>query len=269
MNVFKKTAKTIKNKFKKNEKASVVIYLVAFSLIIVCLIRQAINRDYFNVLLCVFSLVLISIPSGIEAKTKWSLPQALEISIICFVFSAEILGEIENFYYHIPVWDSLLHITTGGLVAAVGFGAIDLINTRVKRINMTPFFVVAVAFCFSMTMAVFWEFFEFGTDILIKTDMQKDAIVSDISTVNLDAENANNPVAVKGIAKTVLYDADGNELAHFDGYLDTGLADTMKDIFVNMLGAVVFSVFGYLYLRKRDKYKFVEGIIISERPKNQ
>ena len=130
---------------------------------------------------------------------------------------------------------------------------------------MTPFFVVAVAFCFSMTIAVLWEFFEFGADCLIKTDMQKDVILSQISTVTLDMENANNPVIVDDIAKSIMYDKNGNILATIqNGYLDIGVFDTMKDMFVNMIGAVVFSVYGYLYLKKKDKYKFIEKIIISE-----
>lgn len=129
---------------------------------------------------------------------------------------------------------------------------------------MTPIFVVAVAFCFSMTIGVLWEFFEYGADEIVKTDMQKDVIVSEISTVKLDKENANNPNVVTDIGKTVIYDKDGNVLATFDGYLDIGLKDTMKDLFVNMLGAVIFSIYGYLYLKKRDKYKFVEHIIINK-----
>ena len=265
MNIFKRTHQKIRKKIAKNEKAALIIYLVAFSLILISLIRQAIHGNYFNVLLCAFSLILASIPSRIEARTKWELPQTLEIIIICFVFAAEILGEIENFYFHIPIWDSLLHITTGFLAAAVAFAAIDLVNTHAKRIHMTPFFVVAVAFCFSMTIAVLWEFFEFGADCLIKTDMQKDVILSQISTVTLDMENANNPVIVDDIAKTIMYDKNGNILATIqNGYLDIGVFDTMKDMFVNMIGAVVFSVYGYLYLKKKDKYKFIEKIIISE-----
>lgn len=265
MNIFKRTHQKIRKKIAKNEKAALIIYLVAFSLILISLIRQVIHGNYFNVLLCAFSLILVSIPSRIEARTKWELPQTLEIIIICFVFAAEILGEIENFYFHIPIWDSLLHITTGFLAAAVAFAAIDLVNTHAKRIHMTPSFVVAVAFCFSMTIAVLWEFFEFGADCLIKTDMQKDVILSQISTVTLDMENANNPVIVDDIAKTIMYDKNGNILATIqNGYLDIGVFDTMKDMFVNMIGAVVFSVYGYLYLKKKDKYKFIEKIIISE-----
>lgn len=264
MSFFKKTRDKIHNKIAKNEKAALIIYLIAFFLILISLVRQAVHGNYFNVFLCALSLMLISIPSRIESKTKWELPQTLEIIIICFVFAAEILGEIENFYFHIPIWDSLLHVTTGFLAAAVAFAAIDLINTHAKRIHMTPLFVVAVAFCFSMTIAVFWEFFEFSADNLLKTDMQKDVIVSHISTVSLDEKNENVPVKVKNIDKMILYDDKDNVLATFNGYLDIGIYDTMKDMFVNMLGAVIFSIYGYLYLKRKDKYKFIEKIIISK-----
>ena len=221
-------------KINKKEKLALVVYLFIGLLIVFSLIRQAVNRNYFNVLLCTFSLVLITLPLFIESKTRIEFPQTLEIITICFVFAAEILGEISNFYYYIPIWDSILHVTTGCLAAAIGFGAIDLINTHAKRISMTPFFVVAVAFCFSMTIAVFWEFFEFGA-------------------------------AVNNVGKTQIKDNNGNEIASFDGYLDIGLVDTMKDLFVNMIGAVVFSVYAYLYSRRKDKYKFIENIIIKEK----
>lgn len=259
-----KIKKIMKAKIEKNEKLALIFYIVIGVMIVLCLIRQLMNQDYFNVLLCVLSLFLITIPFIIEKRTKIELPQTLEIIIICFVFFAEILGEIRNFYFYIPVWDTILHTATGCLAASVGFGAIDLINTHVKKISMTPFFVVAVAFCFSMTIAVGWEFFEYGADELLRTDMQKDRVVSEISTVYLDETNTNTPIKLDDIGKTIIYDSKGNELATVDGYLDIGIKDTMKDMFVNMVGAVVFSAFAYLYMKKSDKYKFVEGLVISE-----
>ena len=252
-------------KINKKEKLALVVYLFIGLLIVFSLIRQAVNRNYFNVLLCTFSLVLITLPLFIESKTRIEFPQTLEIITICFVFAAEILGEISNFYYYIPIWDSILHVTTGCLAAAIGFGAIDLIITHAKRISMTPFFVVAVAFCFSMTIAVFWEFFEFGADVVLRTDMQKDTYINQFSTVNLDDTCSNISVPVNNVGKTQIKDNDGNEIESFDGYLDIGLVDTMKDLFVNMIGAVVFSVYAYLYSRRKDKYKFIENIIIKEK----
>ena len=194
------------DKIDKKEKVALVVYFTISILIVFSLIRQAVNNNYFNVFLCTFSLVLISLPFFIETKTKIEFPQTLEIIIICFVFSAEILGEIRNFYYYVPIWDSILHITTGCLSAAVGFGAIDLINTHAKRISMTPFFVVSVAFCFSMTIAVFWEFLEFGADFLLRTDMQKDTYITDFASVSLDDTCTNTSVLINDVGKTFVFD---------------------------------------------------------------
>ena len=133
---------------------------------------------------------------------------------------------------------------------------------------MTPIFVALVSFCFSMTVGVVWEFAEFGADRLVRFDAQKDWLVDNISSVALNPDGENEPVKVDGIAYTILYDADGNELAVIEGgYLDIGIIDTMKDLLVNMAGALVFSVFGYLYIHKRDRYRFAGHFrIVQEGP---
>ena len=207
------------------------------------------------------------IPFFLRTTFKINFPSVLEIAVFIFVFAAEILGEMANFYGHIPFWDTMLHTVTGFLAAAVGFGMIDMLNTHSKRINMTPLFVALVSFCFSMTVGVVWEFGENTADNLLGVDTQKDRMVSSISSVALNPEGANKEVKINGIAYTVLYDADGNELALIEGgYLDIGLKDTMKDMWVNMLGAIAFSAFGFLYICRRDKYKFAENFIITPLP---
>lgn len=267
MKLMKAINEKVHHAAQNSDKAAVIVYIIVRVLIILCMIRQILNKNYYDVFLCALSLILIMIPTIIESKTKIELPAALEIIICCFVFAAEILGEIYNFYFYLPMWDSILHFLTGCLAAAVGFGAVDLINTHVKRISMTPIFVVAVAFCFSMTIGVLWEFLEYSADNIIHTDMQKDRILSKIATVELDETRTNKSVILENIGKTIIYDTSGNELAEISGYLDIGLIDTMKDLFINMIGAVVFSIYGYLYLHKKEKYKFIENIIITEKAK--
>ena len=63
------------------------------------------------------------------------------------------------------------------------------------------------------------------------------------------------------IEKTQIYSSDGTITTIEGGYLDLGLTDTIKDLFVNFIGAVVFSTFGYLYIKNRDKYTFVKNFI--------
>ena len=256
---------SFKEVYKNSKKSSIAVYLLLRVLIVICLIREFILQNYMNTILCVISLLLFAVPIFIKGKLKINLPSGLEISIFCFIFAAEILGEIENFYGNIPIWDSLLHTLNGFLAASVGFSLIDLLNHKVKNFNLSPIFVALVAFCFSMTIGVLWEFFEFSADRIANLDMQKDRVVNMISTVELDPENHNQAIVIKNIDHTILYDKDGNELAVIEGgYLDIGIIDTMKDLFVNLIGAVVFSILGYLYITDRDKYKFAESFQIEK-----
>lgn len=254
----------LSEKYHNSNKHSIIVYLIIRGLIIGVMIRQMFLGDWHNVFLCGLSLVLLFIPFFLRSTFRINLPSVLEIAVFVFVFAAEILGEIANFYGHIPIWDTMLHTVTGFLAAAVGFGTIDLLNTHSKRINMTPLFVALVSFCFSMTVGVLWEFGEYSVDRLLKFDTQKDRIITEISSVKLNPDGANEEVKINGISYTIIFDEEGNELARIDGgYLDIGLRDTMKDMLVNMLGAVVFSMFGFLYIHRRDKYKFAESFIIT------
>ncbi len=267
-----KAVTALMEKYHNSNKKSVVAYLIIRGLIIAVMIRQVFIGDWHNVFLCGLSLVLLFIPFFLRSTFKINLPSGLEIAVFVFVFAAEILGEIANFYGHIPFWDTMLHTVTGFLAAAVGFGTIDLLNTHSKRINMTPLFVALVSFCFSMTVGVVWEFGEFSVDMLLRFDTQKDRIVTDISSVALNPSGANEEIKIDGIAYTILFDEEGNELAKIEGgYLDLGIRDTMKDMLVNMVGAIVFSTFGFLYIHRRDKYKFAESFIITplDEPKTE
>ena len=126
---------------------------------------------------------------------------------------------------------------------------------------MSPLYVAIVAFCFSMTVGVLWEFYEYTADHVFSLDMQKDTIVQDIASVELNPNKENVPVKVKDIEKTEIYSKDETVTTIEGGYLDLGLVDTIKDLFVNFIGAIVFSTFGFLYIKNRDKYTFVKNFI--------
>lgn len=248
--------------YKETRRSSILVYLILRGLVLLCMVMQLLHGDLSNAFLCLLSLVLLIIPSFIQHKFNITLPNTLEIIIYLFIFSAEILGEINNFYKAIPYWDTILHTLNGFLCAAVGFSLIHLLNKQSEKFKLSPMYLCIVAFCFSMTIGVLWEFFEFGADQLFLSDMQKDRVVSQISTVMLDPEENNNAVVIKGIEKTVLFDGDGNELAVIEnGYLDIGIIDTMKDLFVNFIGAVVFSGIGFVYLKTNRNEKFISNFV--------
>lgn len=248
--------------YKETKRSSLIVYLILRALVIFCMVMQILHGDLGNAFLCLMSLVLLILPILAQEKLNITLPNTLEIIIYLFIFSAEILGEINNFYMVIPYWDTILHTLNGFLCAAVGFSLINLLNEKSDNFNLSPMYLCLVAFCFSMTVGVLWEFFEFGADQIMATDMQKDRIVQQISTVELDPDRNNNAIVVKDINKTIMYDKDGKELAVIEnGYLDIGIIDTMKDLCVNFIGAVVFSIIGYLYLKTNKDSKFISHLV--------
>ena len=261
--------KMIKMAYKETKRSSLAIYLILRFLVVICMILQIIRGDLDNALLCLLSLVLLFAPLFIQNKYEITLPDSLEISIYLFIFSAEILGEINNFYGIIPHWDTCLHTINGFLATAVGFSLVDLLNKNSKDINLSPFYLCLVAFCFSMTIGILWEFFEYGGDKLMKFDMQKDTLITNVSSVYLNPDNENKPVVVDNIGKTEIFDKDGKLLYVIDGgYLDIGLNDTMKDLFVNFIGALVFSFFAYIGLKNNKRSSVVKNFVpIKEKRK--
>lgn len=254
--------KMIKMAYKETKRSSLAIYLILRFLVVICMILQIIRGDLNNALLCLLSLVLLFAPLFIQNKYEITLPDSLEICIYLFIFSAEILGEINNFYGIIPHWDTCLHTINGFLATAVGFSLVDLLNKNSKDINLSPFYLCLVAFCFSMTIGILWEFFEYGGDKLVKFDMQKDTLITNISSVYLNSDNENKPVVVDNIGKTEIFDNDGKLLYVIDGgYLDIGLNDTMKDLFVNFIGALVFSFFAYIGLKNNKRSSVVKNFV--------
>lgn len=264
--MFANTKAKTPNKFKhvsfkeqvKKNKSVFIVYVILRTLVVGVMVLQILNRDWENVFLCALTLILFTVPSFIQRNWHIEIPNVLEIIILFFIFAAEILGEISSYYVRYPGWDTALHTTTGFLAAAIGFSLVDILNRsdRVK-FDLSPLFVSIVAFCFSMTIAVLWEFFEFSMDHFFAMDMQKDTIVHVINSVTLDPTLSNTVISIKGIDDVIV---NGTALG-LGGYLDIGLLDTMKDMFVNFIGAVVFSFIGYFYIKGRGQGKFAKKFI--------
>ena len=260
------------NRFYKN-KTTLTVYLVLRGLIIFILVRAVLRREYQSVLLCSLSLVLMIMPSIISRRLKIVLPDTLEIVILLFIFAAEILGELNSFYVRVPHWDTMLHTINGFLCAAIGFALVDMMNRNDRfTFQLSPLYLAIVSFCFSMTVGVLWEFFEFSGDYFLGMDMQKDTIVNAIHSVNLDPTLTNTVVHIRDIADVIVVHSDGTQQAlGLGGYLDIGIIDTMKDLFVNFIGAVVFSLIGYFYVKKKGQgkvaHRFIPKVEAPEEPR--
>ena len=242
----------------KRQPAVFTVYMVLRLIVLATLVSSILRGEYESAFICLLVLALFMLPFFIQQNFGIELPSTLEIIILLFIFAAEILGELKCYFITFSHWDSMLHTTTGFLCAATGFALIDILNRNSRiKFQLSPIYVALTAFCFSMTVGVLWEFFEFGMDRLFLMDMQKDTVVQSITSVMLDPTNSNIPVTIDGITSVAV---NGQDLG-FDGYLDIGLYDTMEDLFVNFVGAVVFSTIGYFYIKHRGQGKLAKAFI--------
>ena len=145
----------------------------------------------------------------------------------------------------------MTHTVWGFLCAAIGYSLVDILNREdTTHFHLSPAFLALVAFCFSMTIGVLWEFFEFSMDRLLGMDMQKDTVITSFSSVMLDPTNSNIPILLDNITDVGL-----------GGYLDIGLFDTMEDLFVNLIGALTFALIGFFRFRRENARKIAEQFI--------
>lgn len=244
-------------------KASAILFLVLRFFVVLVMVRKLFLHEWESVFICVLTMFLFVLPSIASSILKITLPSVLEIIILLFIFSAEILGELNSFYIRIPHWDTMLHTINGFCCAAVGFALVDMLNRNKKfSLKLSPLYLAIAAFCFSMTIGVLWEVFEYSADTFFGKDMQKDTVVSAINSTMLDPTKSNKIVQISDISDVVIVHSDGTEEAlGVGGYLDVGINDTMKDLIVNLIGAVVFSVIGYFYVKTKGKGKFAKEFI--------
>lgn len=247
----------------REHKSSFIVFYILRALAILAFVRQIMRGGYESAFYCALAYLLLYVPSWVQVKLRIELPPALEITVLCFIYAAEVLGEVNAFYVVVPHWDTMLHTLNGFLAAAVGFSMVVLLNDDERlTFDLSPFFLALTAFCFSMTIGVLWEFFEFSMDMLFHTDMQRDTVIHAIYSASLDATRSNKVVAVPGIQDVLI---NGESLG-LGGYLDIGIIDTMKDLFVNFIGAVVFSVTGFFYARsKGEKRTAAQGFVPSRK----
>ncbi len=219
----------------EKSKPTFIVLTILRLLILVAMIRSIMIGNYEGTATCVLTLLLLLIPNFLEGALKINIPPLFEGIIYCFIFAANILGE--------------------------------LANRNNKNIKLSPLYLTLVAFCVSMTIGVLWEFFECGMDIFFGKDMQKDFFVTTINSCELDPAKNQTLITIKDIVSTQITTASGEVFTINDGYLDIGILDTMKDLFVNFIGAVVFCIFGLIYEtvgnKSKTAAKVVEGLRIK------
>ena len=179
------------------------------------------DSDYLLMLMqCILGLVTIHLPSILERRLRFELPGLLYGFYIVFLYCAIFLGEVRSFYYLFPRWDSILHFFSSMMTGFFGLMVVTILNRdRHVSMNLSPLFVCLFAFCFSVTIGSLWEIYEFIGDGLFGLNMQK------------------------------FMTAQGELLVGHNA-----LRDTMKDIIVDVLGALLASVIGMISIRRGTRW---------------
>ena len=179
------------------------------------------DSDYLLMLMqCILGLVTIHLPSILERRLRFELPGLLYGFYIVFLYCAIFLGEVRSFYYLFPRWDSILHFFSSLMTGFFGLMVVTILNRdRHVSMNLSPLFVCLFAFCFSVTIGSLWEIYEFIGDGLFGLNMQK------------------------------FMTAQGELLVGHNA-----LRDTMKDIIVDVLGALLASVIGMISIRRGTRW---------------
>ena len=256
-----------------------LIYIIVTLLTILSIMREVNNGDIKNIILCVVSIFLYYIPYIVNKLLKDMFPIIIRITFVLFIFSTIVLGEVNDFYELVPIWDDVLHIVQGIFVASIGFSLMYMLfkkkdesNDRDKdknkvikknRIKFEKVLIILFSFCLSISVGVVWEVGEYVTDYNMKVDMQKDKYINEFNSILLNSKKDNEVMVIDKIGYTTIYDKSGKRIVTFNGYLDVGLHDTMDDLIDTMVGALLFGFIGYLYLSNKNRYKVVERILIK------
>lgn len=252
--------KELKSYF-KNKKSILLVYLVLLFIVLIFFSLSLINKSWNDTGYCLLALTLFLVPFSIAKIFKIKIPDLLETIFLLFVFAVTILGGINNFYIIFSVFDKILHTVHGFCCCALGLGLIEMmIKTNISK--SIVIFKVFLALCFSMTIGIFWEFFEFSCDLSFKSDMQKDTFVSTMKSVALDATKENTVIVLDDIKKVEITYSN-NKKEKLKGYLDIGLIDTIGDLIVNFIGALTFSFLAYFYLNNKH-FRFVKKLLITK-----
>ena len=221
----------------KNEKRVKAAGTAACEFFAVCtIIKLWEGREPDRLLLAFVTLLLAALPMLMEKLLRCRITLPVYIFALAYAIGP-MLGHCWKLYYTVPIWDKLLHISGGVMFAILGAYLFDLLAKK----NALPIVRILFTLCFSIAIAVLWEFFEFGADIFLGMDMQDDTIIHSLTSYLL-GDHLGVTGSIKQIQSVTV---NGIRLP---GYIDIGLIDSMLDVLLETLGAAVTCII--LWFRK-------------------
>ncbi len=218
---------------KKEKYARLIGVLLCEAFAVITIIMMIVGKHYDRILLAVATPFIILVPKAVECifRCKISLPMYL---FGLFYAIGPMLGQCHNLYYNLSWWDKMLHVIGGVMFAFFGVFLFEkFVGKDKKKTVITAIF----ALCFSMAISVLWEFCEFGADTFLGMDMQDDTVITHINSYLLD-EGVGVAGSIENIEEVVV----NGQVLSVNGYIDIGLTDTMLDMLLETMGAVVVVV---------------------------
>lgn len=231
---------------KAEKRIRIILLCILEAFTVTTVILLFIFKGYTRLPLAIGTLFLLFAPMLIERIFKCKLVLPLYIYTLFYAIGP-MLGQTYNLYYLTNWWDKLLHISGGVLFAVCGvYICKKLLKTHHNQLILTAVF----ALCFSMAISMAWEFVEFSADMLLNTDMQDDTIVSKINSYSF-----GKAIGEVGRLDNVHSVTINGKALPFEGYLDIGLIDTMADMILETLGAVVLVL---VYIVDKGKHSLIK-----------
>lgn len=189
-------------------------------LIFLGVMLEVYEQQWLNALIVAGILFLTTLPSIFARGIRINIPPQFELLAIAFIFASLYLGERRDFYSRIWWWDLALHSTSGVLMGILGFLLVYVLNAN-PRIDL-------------QMQPGFLAFFAFCFSVTI-------GVLWEI------VEFATDQLVGTNMQKPMLGDP-------------SGLTDTMWDLIVDVIGSLLVSIYGWLYMRG-GRPSFIERLI--------
>lgn len=238
MNLFK--SKWMPPLSAQESKPCKLLFIFCELLCFYSIVRSILLRRLNSLILSILSIFLLFVPAFAEKLFRCKLNRFLYFAATIYAMGP-LLGEVYQLYYSTSWWDKLLHCTGGVVFAMLGAHLGSMLTHHEGNYQLCA----VLALCFSMAVSVTWEFFEYGSDVLLGTDMQNDTVVTSLCSYEL-GESAGFTGKIDDIQEVTV----NGEPLPFQGYLDIGLHDTMQDMLVETCGALLFALI-YLFDKGR------------------
>ncbi|MBN2198126.1 hypothetical protein JW698_02985 [Candidatus Wolfebacteria bacterium] len=156
------------------KKFAIIINFLRITLAI-AIITSIFYGNWSNLAIASLNLLLTFLPSWFKKKYNIYIPLDLEFAGIILIYASLYLGEIRSFYIRFWWWDVLLHFIYAIAFALIGFIILFLLF-QTNKIKSSPFLIAVFSFCFSVTIGVLWELFEYFMDQTFGLNMQKSGL---------------------------------------------------------------------------------------------